>query len=58
MAAEIEDAYADADVQLVESSGGVFEVSHEGELIFSKQGLGRHALPGEVLALLRERRGS
>ncbi len=58
MAAEIEDAYADADVQLIESSGGVFEVVHDGELIFSKQGLGRHAHPGEVVALLRQRRGS
>jgi selenoprotein W-related protein len=55
LAAEIEDAHADADVQLIESSGGVFEVVHEGELIFSKQELGRHALPGEVLALLQER---
>jgi predicted Rdx family selenoprotein len=36
----------------MESSGGVFEVSVDGRLIYSKKSLGRHALPGEILRLL------
>ena len=33
---------------LVPSSGGCFEVEVNGELVFSKKTLGRHAEPGEV----------
>jgi len=36
----------------VESSGGVFEVTVDGSLVFSKKALGRHATPGEVLRLM------
>jgi selenoprotein W-related protein len=39
-------------VVLVESSGGVFEVTVDGRLVFSKKKLGRHAEPGEVLRLM------
>jgi selenoprotein W-related protein len=39
---------------LVEASGGVFEVSMDGKLLFSKRAKGRHAEPGEVLRLVRE----
>jgi selenoprotein W-related protein len=56
--AEILEVFPAADVQLVESSGGVFEVTVDGDLIFSKKALGRHAQPGEVLLLLRERMGA
>ncbi len=42
-------------MRLIEASGGLFEVTVDGELIFSKQELGRHAEPGEVLRLIRER---
>jgi predicted Rdx family selenoprotein len=42
-------------VRLVESSGGLFEVTVDGSVIFSKQALGRHAEPGEVLGLLARR---
>jgi selT/selW/selH-like putative selenoprotein len=41
-------------VKLLESSGGVFEVTMDGRLIFSKKALRRHAEPGEVLRLVRE----
>jgi len=41
-------------VQLLESSGGVFEVMMDGQLIYSKKTLKRHAEPGEVLRLVRE----
>jgi selenoprotein W-related protein len=36
----------------VESSGGVFEVTVDDRLVFSKKRLGRHAEPGEVLGLM------
>jgi selT/selW/selH-like putative selenoprotein len=34
----------------------VFEVTLDGELVFSKKRLGRHAQPGEVLRLIRRER--
>lgn len=34
---------------LVPSAGGVFEFSVNGELLFSKKQLGRHAEPNELL---------
>ena len=44
-----------ASLTLVPGSGGVFEVEVNGELIFSKKALGRHAAIGEVMAMIRER---
>lgn len=41
-------------VELLPSSKGRFEVTLDGELIFSKAELGRHAEPGEVARLVRE----
>jgi hypothetical protein len=35
----------------------VYEVTVDGDLIFSKKQAGRHAAPGEILAIVRERRG-
>jgi selT/selW/selH-like putative selenoprotein len=40
-------------VTLLKSSGGVFEVTVDGRLVFSKKALGRHAGPGEVLRLMK-----
>ena len=51
--AELKDEYPDAEVRLVPSSGGVFEVKVDGNLVFSKRALRRHANPGEVLGLIR-----
>jgi len=42
---------------LVPSSKGRFEVTLDGELIFSKAALGRHAQPGEVTDIVRARVG-
>ena len=39
------------------SSKGRFEVTLDGELIFSKAALGRHAEPGEVVAIARDKMG-
>ena len=40
------------------SSGGVFEVTVDGELLFSKKALRRHAEPGEIRELIAQRKGS
>ena len=45
------------DIKLVPSSKGRFEVVLDGELIFSKAELGRHANPGEIAAIVEERIG-
>ena len=37
----------------MKSSGGVFEVTVDGKLVFSKKALGRHAEPGEVIRLMK-----
>ena len=44
-------------MELVTGKGGVFEVALDGELLFSKKTLKRHANPGEVVGLLEERLG-
>lgn len=41
-----------ADVDLISSSGGVFEVVVDGHLIFSKKALGRFPEEGEVAGLI------
>ena len=40
---------------LVTGGAGVFDVVVDGEVLYSKHETGRHAEPGEVLALFRER---
>lgn len=41
----------------ITGSKGAFELKVNDELLFSKKELGRHAEPGEVLALFQERVG-
>jgi len=55
LAAEIREAFPDAELQLIPSRGGRFEVVRDGVPVFEKSRLDRHAKPGEVLRLLRER---
>ncbi len=57
MAAEVKEAYPDAEMNLIEASGGLFEVTVDGDLVFSKKDLGRHAEEGEVLGLMRDHLG-
>jgi selenoprotein W-related protein len=45
-------------VRLVESSGGLFEVTVDGKLVFSKKAARRHAEPGEVLKAIEQVRGA
>jgi selenoprotein W-related protein len=40
---------------MIPSGGGVFEVSLDDTLLFSKKQLGRHAQPGEILGLIQAR---
>ena len=42
-----------AELKLVPSAGGVFEVTVNDQLVFSKRELERHAEPGELLPLIR-----
>ena len=44
-----------ADVELVKSSGGVFEVTVDDRLVFSKKSLGRFPEPGELKGLAAAR---
>jgi selT/selW/selH-like putative selenoprotein len=53
----LKQAYPDAEVRLVQASGGLFEVSADGTLVFSKKAAGRHAAPGEVLKAIERLRG-
>jgi selenoprotein W-related protein len=57
LAAELKQAWAETDVRLIPSSGGVFEVKVDGDLVFSKKALRRHAEPGEVVRLIKARSG-
>jgi len=43
---------SDADVEVVKSSGGVFEIVVDGDLRFSKKALGRFPTDEEVDAVL------
>lgn len=40
---------------IVPSGGGVFEVTVDGDLVYSKKATGRHAEYDEVLSSLREK---
>ena len=40
---------------IIPSSGGVYEVTVDGELIYSKKATGRHAEHDEILKVLRTR---
>ena len=43
-----------ADLTFVTGSKGVFDVVVDGRTLYSKHETGRHAEPGEILALFRE----
>jgi selenoprotein W-related protein len=55
LAAELKENYPDAQIDLLPSGGGRFEVLADGQPIFEKSKTGRHALPGEVLELLQKK---
>jgi selenoprotein W-related protein len=41
--------------RMIPSRGGTFELTVNGELLFSKKTLGRHAEPGEIKALIQKK---
>ena len=41
---------SDADVSLIKGKGGVFEITVDGELVFSKKQLGRYPTDEEIVA--------
>jgi selenoprotein W-related protein len=45
------------EVKLIPSEGGRFEVTVNGQLLYSKLATHRHAEPGEVLGLVRKMAG-
>ncbi|MBP7550572.1 MAG: Rdx family protein [Gemmatimonadaceae bacterium] len=55
MAAALREEFPEAEVGLLPSGGGVFEVTLDDTLLFSKKQLGRHAQPGEILGLIRSK---
>jgi selT/selW/selH-like putative selenoprotein len=57
LAAELKQNFPDAQVRLVQSSGGLFEVTVDGQLVFSKKASRRHAAPGEVVQAIQRLRG-
>ena len=52
MAAELKEGLG-VDAELIEGSGGVFDVTVDGKLVYSKHQTGRFPDPGEVLGLIQ-----
>lgn len=52
MAAELREWHPDAEIALIPSGKGRFEVERDGVPVFEKSVLGGHAEPGEVARLL------
>jgi len=44
-------------VELVSGTGGIFDVTLDDELVFTKSMIGRYPEPGDVLPMIRERIG-
>jgi len=55
LAAEIRQRFPGAQVELLPSSGGRFEVMADGIPVYEKSKTGRHAKAGEIAALLAGR---
>ena len=43
----------DAEIELVAGGGGVFDISMDGRMIFSKFEQGRYPQPDEIISLIR-----
>ena len=52
---ELKNNFPQADISLISSGGGVFEISLNGDLIFSKKALNRFPESGEIKKLIIER---
>jgi selT/selW/selH-like putative selenoprotein len=55
----MKERYPEAEIELLPSRGGRFEVVVDGTPVFEKSRLGRHARPGEIAQLVaRTREGA
>jgi selenoprotein W-related protein len=54
LAAELRQRYPEAELQMIPSRGGRFEILRDGKPVYEKSKTGRHAKPGEVLSLLEQ----
>ena len=52
MAAELHDGLG-VEAELIEGGGGIFDVSVDGKVVYSKHETGRFPDPGEVLAIVQ-----
>jgi selT/selW/selH-like putative selenoprotein len=52
LAAAIRERFPAAEIEMIPSTGGRFEVTRDGKPIFQKSKVGRHAQPGEIIHLL------
>ena len=52
---ELKNNFPQADISLISSGGGVFEISLNDDLIFSKKALNRFPEGGEIKKLIMER---
>lgn len=52
---ELKNNFPQADISLISSGGGVFEISLNGNLIFSKKALNRFPENGEIKKLVMDR---
>jgi selT/selW/selH-like putative selenoprotein len=50
--AELQERFPDAEITLIPSGGGRFEVVRDGVPVYQKSKLKRHPEPGEVVRLL------
>ena len=50
---EIKEGFAEANVEIIEGSGGVFEVTVDGSLIYSKKETGQFPEKGKVISLMK-----
>ncbi len=53
MKAALEKKFGDVEVELIEGSGGVFEVTVDGKLVFSKKQIGRFPEHEEIFEKLK-----
>ena len=53
---ELKNNFPQADISLISSGGGVFEISLNGNLIFSKKALNRFPEDGEIKKLVTDYR--
>jgi selT/selW/selH-like putative selenoprotein len=52
LAAELREQFPGIEIEMIPSSRGRFEVVADGEAIFEKSKLDRHARPGEIARLV------